>query len=125
MKKRKGLTLVEIIVSMALVTLVALVFLTVFGNGNRNILRAGKITDGTLNIQEVAAIFIGDKDIKSKQDLKLKSNSNLDGMNITIISPKEINVKINEDIVKVTGREIKIQNKKNNNIEITTFVPDN
>lgn len=102
MKIKKGLTLIEVIISLAILGIVAVVFLTIFNSGNKNILRAGKRTEDILSIQE-------------KVDNRIKNDVS-GGKKVKVTIP---NVILNREI---KGRMINV--KGDNKIEITTFVPN-
>lgn len=101
MKNRKGLTLVEIILSMALLGIIVIVFLTVFNTGNKNIIKAGNRTKDVLKTQ-------------SEIDEKIKNHNN-EGKDTIII-----------DIPGIGEKEVKgsILVEEVNGIEITTFIPN-
>lgn len=119
MNKRKGLTLLEVVISMALIGMVAIVFLTIFTSGNKNIFRAGDITKDIFKVQEKI-----DKQINNLENLKIEEL--VDGTKI-IESPK-IRVTIGDMEPKfIQGRFItneSILDKKNViEMEIITFIP--
>ena len=102
MESRRGLTFIEVIISLAILGIVVIVFLTIFNVGNKNILRAGKTTEEILSIQE-------------KIDKRTK-NDNYGNRIVKVTIP---NVVLNKEI---KGRMINV--KGDNKIEITTFVPN-
>lgn len=70
MKYKKGFTLIEVIVSLAIIGIISINILSIFNNGIINIVRAGKRTE-----------------IVSKAEYNLNYN-------YTVVSPKEVKVEI-------------------------------
>lgn len=101
MKKRKGLTLLEVVISMALIGMVAVVFLSIFTTGNSNIFKAGKRTTQILSAQE-------------KIDSKIKTNSDEGIEEVEVNIPGIATIKIKGTYVTETE----------DGITITTFVPN-
>lgn len=121
MKKRKALTLVEVVISMALIGIVAIVFLSIFSTGNSNIFRSGKRTKDTFEIQEAVDAFIKDDTIKTKEGLESQIGRSLKDINVEIKSDQRATVNINGADRTVEGRTININY---DGIEIKTFVPN-
>lgn len=117
MKKRKALTLIEIILAMLILGMITVVFLTIFNTGNRNIATSGDGTQVSYEIQEQLDNRIKDSGFTVNNTVvELDQTS----MSITVeikvdgITPHEVKGKL------ITGRE----KDKEDGIEITTFVPD-
>lgn len=108
MKRRKGLTLIEIIISIALLGMVAVVFLTIFNSGNKNILSSGDRTKNALEIQKKIDTQINNSDDLQLDGIKVEKNEDIE-IKIEGISPQTIKGKI------ITGNQ--------NGINIITFVP--
>jgi prepilin-type N-terminal cleavage/methylation domain-containing protein len=62
MKKRIGLTLIEVIVSIAIIGIIAMSSLTIFDSGLRNIARAGSRTETVLEVKDGIDSLILTKD---------------------------------------------------------------
>lgn len=105
MKKRKGLSLIEVLVSMAILGVIALLAMSMFGFGVKNIISSGKRTEEVYDLEgEINEIIFGNPD-------------NVQGEEISIE-------------VKIPGLSVdkyiegKIYTIKQNNNRIKTFVPD-
>lgn len=60
MKKRKGITLIEIIVSIAVIGVLVIPIFTIFNSGLMNILRAGTRTEVVIDVKEnMDALLLG------------------------------------------------------------------
>lgn len=101
MKKRQGLTLIEIILSISLLGIIALVILTIFNTGTKNIIKAGDRTEDVLTIQD-------------QIDEKIRNHTD-EGESIITISIPEIGEK------EIQGSFIR---ERVDGIEITTFIPN-
>lgn len=108
MKKRKGLTLIEVVVSIALMGMVVLIFLTIFNTSNRNITKSGDRTDDIFEIQNEIDSVINSPDF-------IEERINKDGYDNI-----EVNIEGISESQKIKGK-ILIRNK--DGVEITTFVP--
>lgn len=102
MKKRKGLTLIEIVISMALIGIVAIVFLSIFSRGNKNIVKSGKRTTDTFELQE-------------------KIDSRINQIDNTGIEEVEVKIEGIDESIRIKGNLI---TETIDGIEITTFVPN-
>lgn len=114
MKKRGGLTLIEVIISLAIVGIIAMVFLSTFTSGIKNIFKTRDSTkDIYLNKEAIDKEIIGEP-------------SELD----STIENKEITIEINGESRPVAGRLITLPKKLDDEdenidrLQITTFVPD-
>lgn len=105
MRIRNGLTLIEVILTIAIMGIIALPILTIFNSGIKNIVNAGKRTED---------VFIQKESIDSKIIANEKSGNGVDVINVTI--PGVIN---NEPII---GR-ILISDPDSDK-KIITFVPN-
>lgn len=122
MKKRKALTLIEIILAMLILGVVAVVFLTIFNTSNRNIVSTGGKTKVLYEIQEQV-----DAKIKKVEDSQYtKSEETINGVMITIkyLEDKEKNIKVVIDGVSTQNIPGKLITGEKDEIKITTFVPD-
>lgn len=102
MKNKKGFTLIEVILSIALIALIAVTILGIFGTGVRNIVRAGNRTEAVFQEQESIDSTINSYDSIEGEDTVLEID--FDG-------------KFTVDV------EGKIATSSENNIILKTFVP--
>ena len=100
MKKRKGLTLIEIMLAMLVLGMITVVFLTIFNNGNRNIASSGDKTQDLYDIQK-------------QVDDEIKKYNNTENQEILVTIPGIITNK------KIEGKFII---KGQDEMKITTFV---
>lgn len=110
MKRRNGLTLIEVVVSIALMGMVVLVFLTIFNTSNRNITKAGDRTDDTFEIQEEIDDVIKDSGKYDSEKIEIKD---------------DVDVKIDgltDESILIKGKML-TGKKDKNGVKITTFVP--
>lgn len=107
MKNMKGLTLIEVIISIALISLIAVTFLGMFNMGSKNIFRSGKRTKSILQLREL----IDDKIrvYENKVGGEYKIQMTIPGVTINKI---------------VKGTMIMESDPDNPDIKITTFVPN-
>lgn len=105
MKNREGLTLIEIVISIAIISIIAITILGIFNISVTNIFKAGQRTNEVLNVKESV-----DDEIKVNES----KTDGIDKVTITIdgIESQEIE-----------GTFID-KNSGNFNINIRTFVPD-
>lgn len=116
MKKRKGLTLIEIILAMLILGMVTVVFLTIFNTGNRNIASSGDKTKILYDIQKQVDNRIKEVEDPEYAELEKETTKEIDGVTI-ITEDLEVEIKAHKIAGKlITGRK--------DGIEITTFVPD-
>ncbi len=73
MKKRNGLTLIEVVVSIAIIGIISISVLNIFNTGLKNILIAGKRTDDTLNAKSIIDGIIYDQDYYFNEDGSVKT----------------------------------------------------
>ena len=109
--KKKGFTLIELIVSIAILGIISVVVLSIFNTGLLNIQRAGKITQNTISATTI-------------MDYKIL-NAVVGDLNVseTTISIPTPGVSTN---ISITGRLI-IHNSvddKGNSITIKSFIPN-
>lgn len=111
MKKRKALTLLEVVISMALVGVIAVVFLTIFSTGNKNIFRSGKRTETILKIQSDIDEKINNLDDPGDKPIRVT------------ISSKNLEETIEQTI---KGKMIteELENPEFKDLKIITFVPN-
>ena len=81
MKKKKGFTLIEIIVSLAIIGMLAVIFLPVFTMTIKGIFTAGRRNDTTFQSQNDTEYRIGDTEVVSNATLIITFGSN--DLNIT------------------------------------------
>ncbi|MDR7871214.1 MAG: type II secretion system protein [Tissierellaceae bacterium] len=123
MKNRKGLTLIEVIVSMAIVGVIAVVILSIFSSGTKNIARAGHRTTNIYDANRIIdELIIKSENPYTDWDAIESENENIvvNNMEYNVILPG-----IGEDI-KVSGKLLKVTStdEENNTIIIETFVPN-
>lgn len=114
MKKRKGLTLIEVILSITILSLVFLVVLTVFGTSLRNITRAGKRTSDVLDLETEI-----NKDIFSHI-----VDEESDGESYIDTFEEDRSAKVELPSVDEIIIEGKLIIKEKDNIRINTFIPN-
>lgn len=88
MRKRKGITLIELIISIAILGIISVVILGIFDQGLSNILRAGRRTETVLSAKEELDLNIGDNDIGIDTDVEVT----LPGDNKVLISGRTVEV---------------------------------
>lgn len=115
MKTRKGLTLIEVILSIALLTLIAVIFLGMFNMGNKFIFDAGSKTKSVVKSKE-------EIDIKIREAEEAEKNSD-ESKKIKIIIPG-INGDNPMEVEGVIINSSDSDDPENPNIKITTFVPN-
>lgn len=113
MKNNKGFTLIEIIVSIAIIGIIAIPIFGIFGTGLKNIVNAGNRTENVYIEQELIDTEINmdyseinkdNSDEEEELDIKFPYNSVL-------------------DLVKIKGKIVTVTNE-DDNIEIKTFIPN-
>lgn len=109
MKNNKGLTLIEVVLTITIIGIIAISILSIFNTGLVNIVRAGIRTENVLNIQ---------KDI----DDAIKNKSGTVGEVIVSIPGVTDKDGLDKPVV-VPGKLIVIPSD-DNSIQITTFVPN-
>jgi prepilin-type N-terminal cleavage/methylation domain-containing protein len=95
--KKKGFTLVEVIASLAIIGIISIAFLSMFGFGIKNIIMSGKNSSSNFNAQAILESNISDASTTSaaitrtSTSIKLyKSNvlyTTIDGNNIQVTYP--------------------------------------
>jgi prepilin-type N-terminal cleavage/methylation domain-containing protein len=114
MKNNKGLTLIEIIITIAIISIMSIAILSIFNISIMNISKSGERTKRVLKVKEK----VDEEIIRNKED-----TANKDKVKVTIkeiIKDKEVDGKI----IEVRDDDIKKLNEKSFNIKITTFVPN-
>lgn len=121
MRKRNGLTLIEIIISVAILGILVVVFLNIFGMSNKNIFETNNETQILYEIQEQIDLKI--EKIEGKNSFETYFESE----NEVIIEIKNVDAEItieNNDVEILTDEDLSgkliIGTKKN--VEISTFV---
>lgn len=104
MKIKKGLTLIEVVISIALIGIVAIVFLNIFSTSNMNIARS---TEKTKEINEIKKEI----DIQIKKSVTGESTTN-GTIEVTLIEGIEAK--------EIEGKFI---SKGKDDMVITTFIP--
>lgn len=112
MKNKKGFTLIEVILSIAIIGIIAIFVVTIFGSGFRNIINSGKRTQEVFELESLINEGIsGDYDA-------------IEGDNVKIVET-EVNIPIPGIEAKpIKGKMVTIPSKDQSNMEITTFIPD-
>lgn len=83
-KKRRGLTLIELVVSLAIIGIIAVTMLSIFGTGLLNITRAG---NRTANTEAATNNFISNPEAIS-EEITLQINLGDDGENYVKVKGK-------------------------------------
>ena len=110
--KRKGLTLIELVISIAILGLISVTILNIFNSGLMNIIRAGDITELTSNAisdvdKKILTSVVGEDNV-SENEIDIS----LPGLSYSI--PIRIKGKL------ITHETIDL---KGNSVSIKTFVP--
>lgn len=104
MKTRKGLTLIEIIISIAIISLLAVAILGMFNFSIVNIIKSGKRTERVVKVKEL---------------IDMEINNSIDN------GIYEVDVTLPGDINKtILGTMIEKQSPDDPKIKINTFVPN-
>ena len=104
-RKKKGLTLIEVIVSIAILGIISVAFLSIFGMGFKTVMTAKNTSVAGFNVQKLAESELNiklDPDDNSTIDIKLNDN--------TIIQPHG----------KIFSKTATVNNS---NVVIQIFVP--
>ncbi|MST99873.1 type II secretion system protein J [Tissierella pigra] len=104
MKNNKGLTLIEIVITIAITSIMAIAVLTMFNISITNISESGNKTERVLRIKEEV-----DEEIINNKE----KTTNTDKVKVTI-----------DGIIKDREVDGKIIEIKDSDIKITTFVPN-
>ena len=104
MKNNKGLTLIEIVITIAITSIMAIAVLTMFNISITNIFKSGNKTERVLRIKEEV-----DEEIINNKE----KTTNTDKVKVTI-----------DGIIKDREVDGKIIEIKDSDIKITTFVPN-
>ncbi|MBU5426686.1 type II secretion system GspH family protein [Tissierella pigra] len=104
MKNNKGLTLIEIVITIAITSIMAIAVLTMFNISITNISKSGNKTERVLRIKEEV-----DEEIINNKE----KTTNTDKVKVTI-----------DGIIKDREVDGKIIEIKDSDIKITTFVPN-
>lgn len=123
MKNKRGFTLIEVILSIAILGMIAIFVVTIFGSSLKNISGSGKRTEKVFELESKINEEMLNKDGEEEM-------LNEDGEDITI---EDVTIKVNipgvrEKGVEVEGKMITAipsdSSKNQYNIKITTFVPN-
>lgn len=111
MKKRKGVTLIEIIISLAIIGIIVIVILNMFNFSIANIFRSG------IRTKSIA-------EVRDEIDEKISEiQGTTDGVEtIDIIIPGVGNKTVKGTMITISGEDEEGNNEFN--LEITTFVPN-
>lgn len=114
MKKRKGLTLIEVILSITILSLVSLFIMIVFGSGLKNITRSGKRTSDVLKLETEInkGIFRHIADEEGSGENNIETDEEEKSLKVNLPGIDEIIIK---------GKLIMIEK---DNIKLKTFIPD-
>lgn len=125
MKDRRGLTLIEVVISMAIISIMAVTILGVFNISITNIFKSGRRTEEVLNLKRLV-----DEKLAYYQINYNEINMDEENENDEKIKFKEIKEPI---IVHIPGIDPKyiagilinnVVSKNNFNVQIETFVPN-
>lgn len=105
MKKRKGLTLIEVVISIAIISIMAVTILGIFNISITNIFKSGHRTEDVLKVKEIIDDEINNNE--NKTDGTDKITITIDGIESHEIKGTFIN-----------------KNSKDFNFNIETFVPN-
>lgn len=121
MENKKGLTLIEVIVTIAIIGIISIPIFTIFNSGLNNIVKAGHRTDSVVDIQKEIDNLIYNPSLFVDDD-----NDSIDDNNPNIKVISNSTIKIPEISDKdIEGRTIIVytKDKYGNEITIETFVP--
>lgn len=109
MKHKKGMTLVEVIISLALLGILSIVFINAFTMGFTRIIYAGHRTNA---VSQAQAFFYTNPSILEKKDILVSLPTSSSNVEITVSGSYATgNVSLNPG----TSQEV--------NVEVLTFVP--
>lgn len=126
MKSRNGLTLIEVIVTIAIIGIISIPLSNAFNTGLKNIVRAGDRTEAMYDLQEAMDYAI--KRVESKDHSTLLPSSEpypnaTEKITIHYTSSSS-NVEFIGTSKTMEGIQIKAELKKDTSKSLTTFVPD-
>jgi len=115
MRIRKGMTLIEVVLSMGIIGIIAIAVLTIFNTGLININKAGIRTQETLEIKE-------ELDNAIINPANINSDPEENDPNVLLVPDKDIQVKLPGLTEKIIHGSILSSEK--NGISIQTYIPD-
>ncbi|MTI70166.1 MAG: prepilin-type N-terminal cleavage/methylation domain-containing protein [Firmicutes bacterium] len=125
MENNKGITLIEIIVSIAIIGIISLTFLSIFSDGFINIIASGKKSKAVAKTRLVMNDMLSDKNKFSLDENGVESYldsviDNYDNTNYTLSSDTK---EINEKEIKVYRLTVKVTYYKDRKVSLTTAIP--
>lgn len=112
-RKSNGVTLIELIISIAILALLVITFSGMFTSGIKTILISGNRSDKDYEVQKV---------IEGKI---ISPTPGVDGNVVTTVENTEIKIKFNSKEIRVPGKAVKSEfDGGKSNVVFTTFVPD-
>ena len=128
---KKGMTLIEIIVALAILGMVSVTFLTVFGNGYSTIFKSGHRTVANMELQSIADglnanRFVDDANITNYMNLKgYHKVINVGDIATKVSGDVNYYIKPVETISNTAGYQVtilKFFNNGNDFVKVTTFI---
>lgn len=122
MRKRKGITLIELIISVAILGIISVGILGIFDQSLINILRAGKRTEIVLSAKEELDVDLSNNGLGIDTDIEVT----LPGNNTVTITGKVIEVNKSDD----KGNDVTLIRFENNSVvgtikrEDSDVIPD-
>ncbi|MTI65413.1 MAG: prepilin-type N-terminal cleavage/methylation domain-containing protein [Firmicutes bacterium] len=125
MGNNKGITLIEIIVSIAIIGIISLTFLSIFSDGFINIISSGKKSKAVAKSRLVINDMLSDKKKFNLDENEVKEylNSvidNYDNTNYTLSSDTK---EINEKEIKVYKLSVTVTYYKDRKVSLKTAIP--
>jgi prepilin-type N-terminal cleavage/methylation domain-containing protein len=130
---KKGMTLIEIIVALAILGMVSVIFLTMFGNSYSTIFKSGHRTVANMELQSIADelnlnsnIFVDDDDITDYMNIKgYNKVANVGNIATNVSGDVNYYMQSVETISNTAGYQVtilKLFNNGNDFVKVTTFI---